>query len=136
MEKVEEKDIRYMMECRALFFFSINYLIGVKVTEGDVFNTIFNAFVKEKIRLYPYPLSLILCFQRTPEGTLKVYEDEEWQPLFDTYMNSLDNSNSETLNRIYEDVGEVNVDLISRMAEGFVDYMSKYDTDSYVRIKQ
>ena len=133
---MEERDIDYMMKCRALFFYSVNVMCGAAISFDDNLKSIFNEFVKKNIRFYNYTLNLMLWFEITPENILKVHEEDEWYPLYDEYMRSLNHGNINTLRRIYADIGDVNVDLISRMAEGFLNYIYEINSSNYVKIKQ
>ena len=117
------KNIKKMIECRALFLQSIAYLNHDNIELDDNFNLILEGFLENYFQGLEESFNLIYYFDIDDDGNLMVREEEEWVLELNKYLNYFRNNDNDKVKKLYDDIGYYNINKISELANLFMEYI-------------
>ena len=125
------KDIDEMLKCRALFLQSIAYLMGDNLVPSEEFSLLLESFMGNYLEDNYDKFNLIYYFTQDEDGNLAIAEDEDWDIKMDKYLGYFRDRDSKNISKLYDDIGDININKISRLAELFWEYvMILYDMNN------
>lgn len=129
------KNIKKMLECRALFLQSIAYLNGENIDIDENFNIILESFLENYFYGNEDYFNLIYYFDIDEEGNLTIREEEEWTQELNKYLNYFRTNNNEKVIAMYNDIGIDDINRISNLASYFINYIMTLNDMNKARIK-
>lgn len=129
------KNIKKMLECRALFLQSIAYLNGENIDIDENFNIILESFLENYFYGNEDYFNLIYYFDIDEEGNLTIREEEEWTQELNEYLNYFRINNNEKVIAMYNDIGIDDINRISNLASYFINYIMTLNDMNKTRIK-
>lgn len=129
------KKIDKMLKCRALFLQGVAYLTNENIDLDENFNLLLENFIENYFIGNEEYFNLIYYFDIDEEGNLKVMEDPAWSETLSEYLGYFNNGNSEAVKKIYDDIGQEDVNKISILTEQFVNHIIVLNDMNNNRIK-
>ena len=117
------KKIDKMLKCRALFLQGVAYLANENLNLDENFNLLLQNFLENYYIGNEEYFNLIYYFDIDEEGNLKVIEDPTWSETLSEYLGYFNNGNSEAVKKLYDDIGQEDVNKISILTEQFVNHI-------------
>lgn len=129
------KKIDKMLKCRALFLHGVAYLTNVNLDLDENFNLLLQNFLENYFVGNEEYFNLIYYFDIDEAGNLKVMEDPAWSETLSEYLGYFNNGNSEAVKKLYDDIGQEDVNKISILTEQFVNHIIVLNDMNNNRIK-
>lgn len=117
------KKIDKMLKCRALFLQGVAYLANENLDLDENFNLLLQNFLENYYIGNEEYFNLIYYFDIDEAGNLNVMEDPAWSETLSEYLGYFNNGNSEAVKKIYDDIGQEDVNKISILTEQFVNHI-------------
>ena len=130
------KNIDMMIKCRAIFLYDIATIYeNAEVIFDDRFKKLLHGFLETYIEEYYTYFDLIYNFC-LEDGKLCINEEDYYERELLKYLKYFDNSNYNRIKKLYDEVGNYKVSLLSTLAQLFDMYVREiYDMNVNRKIK-
>ena len=128
--------IDLMIKRRALFLTNVIALYNGIMDDAESFGMLLNGFSESYMEEYFDLFSLIYVFEKNEDGKLQIHEVDEWAISLYKYLNYFTIGDNKNIIKLYDDVGQEDVDKITCLVELFIDYINLLYQDNYeLRLK-
>ena len=130
------KDIENMMKCRAIFLYSIGLLCDdTKILEDERLNYLLHGFLENYLKDNFEIFNLLYFFKNDENGTLCIYEEEEWTNILYKYLGYLLSKDNKNIIKMYDEIDYDVVNKISDLAHLFYGYVMVLNEMSLVKVR-
>ena len=117
------KDIQKMIKCRAIFLYDIATIYeDFEIIYDDRFKELLRSFLENYLINYYKYFNLIYYFS-FEDDKLHINEEEEYKNELARYLKYFEYYDVKNIIRLYDDIGKDNVDMLSKLAELFCEYV-------------